>query len=76
MELGMIGLGHMGTNMVRRMWQAGHQCGAYDLYLEAVDTLAKQGAVELNSVEEYAFALSYQFSDHNEKVRVDKGESA
>lgn len=32
MELGMIGLGRMGTNMVRRLLRAGHQCVVYDLY--------------------------------------------
>ena len=31
MELGMIGLGRMGTNMVRRLMRAGHQCVVYDL---------------------------------------------
>ena len=31
MELGMIGLGRMGTNMVRRLLRAGHRCVVYDL---------------------------------------------
>jgi 6-phosphogluconate dehydrogenase len=35
MELGMIGLGRMGTNMVRRLLRAGHQCVVYDLHSEA-----------------------------------------
>ena len=45
MELGMIGLGRMGTNMVRRLMRAGHQCVVYDLHPEAVQALAKEGAV-------------------------------
>ena len=35
MEMGMIGLGRMGTNMVRRLLRAGHQCVVYDLHPEA-----------------------------------------
>jgi UDP-N-acetyl-D-mannosaminuronate dehydrogenase len=45
MELGMIGLGRMGTNMVRRLMRAGHQCVVYDIHSEAVQSLAKEGAV-------------------------------
>ncbi len=36
----MIGLGRMGTNMVRRLMRAGHQCVVYDLQAEAVQALA------------------------------------
>lgn len=36
MELGMIRLGRMGTNMARRLLRAGHQCVVYDLQPEAV----------------------------------------
>jgi 6-phosphogluconate dehydrogenase len=43
MELGMIGLGRMGTNMVRRLRRAGHQCVVYDLEPNAVDALVKEG---------------------------------
>ena len=45
MELGMIGLGRMGTNMVRRLLRAGHQCVVYDLQSEIVQALVKEGAV-------------------------------
>ena len=48
MELGMIGLGRMGTNMVRRLLRAGHQCVVYDLHPEAAQALAKDGAVANN----------------------------
>ncbi len=53
MELGMIGLGRMGTNMVRRLRQAGHQCIVYDLNPKVVDVLAKEGAVGSKSIEEF-----------------------
>jgi 6-phosphogluconate dehydrogenase len=36
MELGMIGLGRMGTNMVRRLMRDGHRCIVYDIQREAV----------------------------------------
>ena len=42
MELGMIGLGRMGTNMVRRLMRAGHQCVVYDIHSEAVQSLARK----------------------------------
>jgi 6-phosphogluconate dehydrogenase len=57
MELGMIGLGRMGTNMVRRLRQAGHQCVVYDLDPKAVDALAKEEAVGSKSIEELAQKL-------------------
>ena len=57
MELGMIGLGRMGTNMVRRLLRAGHQCVVYDLYPQAAETLAKDGAVGTTSLEEFAKKL-------------------
>ena len=44
MELGMIGLGRMGANMVRRMMRAGHKIVVYDTSAEAVTALAKEGA--------------------------------
>ena len=45
MQIGMIGLGRMGANMVRRMQKAGHQCVVFDRSQEAVQALAKEGAV-------------------------------
>jgi 6-phosphogluconate dehydrogenase len=57
MELGMIGLGRMGTNMVRRLLRAGHQCVVYDLHAEAVQALVNEGAVGANSLEEFASKL-------------------
>jgi 6-phosphogluconate dehydrogenase len=57
MELGMIGLGRMGTNMVRRLMRAGHQCVVYDLHPEAGQALAKEGAVATTSLDEFAQKL-------------------
>jgi len=54
MELGMIGLGRMGTNMVRRLMRAGHKCVVYDLHAETVQALAKEGATGTTSLEDFA----------------------
>jgi 6-phosphogluconate dehydrogenase len=54
MELGMIGLGRMGTNMVRRLLRAGHHCVVYDLHSEAVQELVKGGAVGTTSLADFA----------------------
>ena len=50
MQLGMIGLGRMGTNMVRRLQRAGHSCVVYDLHPEPVQALVGEGAVGATSV--------------------------
>jgi len=57
MELGMIGLGRMGSNMVQRLLRAGHHCVVYDLHSEAVQALVKEGAVGANSPEDFASKL-------------------
>jgi 6-phosphogluconate dehydrogenase len=57
MDLGMIGLGRMGTNMVRRLLRAGHRCVVYDLQADAVQALAKEGAVGTTSFEDFAHTL-------------------
>ena len=44
MQLGMIGLGRMGANMVRRLEKHGHQCVVFDRTPATVDQLAKEGA--------------------------------
>src|SRR4051794_29788021 len=56
-QLGMIGLGRMGGNMVRRLLKAGHQCFAYDRSSEAVATLAKEGAMSANSLPDLVKAM-------------------
>jgi 6-phosphogluconate dehydrogenase len=50
MQLGMIGLGRMGANMVRRLLQAGHQCVVFDRSTEAVKLLVKEKAVGASSL--------------------------
>ena len=50
MELGMIGLGRMGGNMVQRLLQGGHRVVAYDPRAEAVQALEQQGAVGSSSI--------------------------
>ena len=44
MQVGMIGLGRMGANLVRRLMRAGHQCVVHDVSAEAVQALAGEGA--------------------------------
>jgi len=58
MQLGMIGLGRMGANMVRRLMRAGHQCVVYDRSHETVSGLVKEGAVGAASIEEFVTKLT------------------
>ncbi len=44
MQLGMIGLGRMGANLVRRLMRGGHHCVVYDINADAVKTLEAEGA--------------------------------
>jgi len=57
MELGLIGLGRMGGNIVRRLLRDGHQCVVYDVNAQAREALAKDGATAVNSVEALVQAL-------------------
>ncbi|HEY4309977.1 MAG TPA: decarboxylating 6-phosphogluconate dehydrogenase [Pirellulales bacterium] len=57
MQLGMIGLGRMGANMVRRLIKGGHQCVVYDRNAEAVQELAKEGATGASSIEDFIAKL-------------------
>ncbi len=52
MQLGMIGLGRMGANMVRRLMRAGHECVAFDVSPEAVQQLSAEGAVGAETLED------------------------
>jgi len=58
MQLGMIGLGRMGANMVRRLMRAGHSCVVYDRSRDAVQGLAKEGAVGAASLDEFVAKLT------------------
>jgi 6-phosphogluconate dehydrogenase len=57
MQIGMIGLGRMGANMVRRLVKGGHQCVAYDRSADAVQTVTGYGAQAAASVAELVRAL-------------------
>ena len=57
MKIGMIGLGRMGANMVKRFMKGGHQCVAYDLNPDAVRALEREGAAGARSIEEFVSSL-------------------
>ncbi|HUE48101.1 MAG TPA: NAD(P)-binding domain-containing protein, partial [Steroidobacteraceae bacterium] len=58
MRIGMIGLGRMGANMVRRLLQGGHECVAYDPKPDAVQAVAAYGAQAAHSLQELVRLLS------------------
>jgi 6-phosphogluconate dehydrogenase len=58
MQLGMIGLGRMGANMVRRLLRGGHSCVVYDVFPEAVRNLAKDGATGAASLDDFVEKLT------------------
>lgn len=58
MQLGMIGLGRMGANMVRRLLRNGHECVVYDRSEQAVGALAAEHAVGASSLAEFVGRLS------------------
>ena len=58
MELGMIGLGRMGSNMARRLLAGGHRVVVYDPVTEAVQAVVDQGAVAATSITELVGKLS------------------
>ena len=57
MQLGMIGLGRMGANMVRRLQKGGHQCVVYDRSADAVKQLSAEGPAGTASIEEFVAKL-------------------
>jgi 6-phosphogluconate dehydrogenase len=58
MQMGMVGLGRMGANMVRRLMRGGHQCVVFDVNPETVKQLAKEGAVGASSLDDFAARLN------------------
>jgi 6-phosphogluconate dehydrogenase len=58
MQLGMIGLGRMGGNIVRRLRRGGHDCIVFDKSRAAVDALAAEGAKGANSVADLVAGLA------------------
>jgi 6-phosphogluconate dehydrogenase len=57
MQLGMIGLGRMGGNMVRRLMRGGHACVVFDRSADAVRTLAGEGATGADAIATFIGAL-------------------
>ncbi|HEY2815694.1 MAG TPA: decarboxylating 6-phosphogluconate dehydrogenase [Casimicrobiaceae bacterium] len=58
MQLGMIGLGRMGANMVRRLIGGGHECVVFDMSQKAVEALAKDKAVGATSLKDFVARLA------------------
>ncbi|HXR48264.1 MAG TPA: decarboxylating 6-phosphogluconate dehydrogenase [Candidatus Limnocylindrales bacterium] len=58
MQLGMVGLGRMGANMVHRLIKGGHQCVVYDRAPQVVKNLAKEKAVGADSVADFVKKLT------------------
>jgi 6-phosphogluconate dehydrogenase len=57
MQLGMIGLGRMGANIVRRLMRDGHDCVVYDVSAESIKTLEGEGATGTPTLEEFVATL-------------------
>ncbi len=57
MQIGMIGLGRMGANMVRRLIRKNHQCVVFDHSKQAVDNLVKEGALGAHSLADFVKKL-------------------
>nr|WP_208870612.1 decarboxylating 6-phosphogluconate dehydrogenase [Streptomyces griseochromogenes] len=57
MQLGMIGLGRMGANLVRRLMRDGHHCVVSDVNADAVAELADEGATGANSLQDFVAKL-------------------
>ena len=57
MQLGMIGLGRMGANMVRRLVRGGHQCVVFDRSPKAVEELVKEKAIGSASLKDLVSKL-------------------
>jgi len=57
MQLGMVGLGRMGANLVRRLMRDGHSCVVFDMNADAVSSLAKEGATGSSSLADFVEKL-------------------
>ena len=57
MQLGMVGLGRMGANLVRRLMRDGHRCVAYDVNADAVAALESEGATGASSLQDFVAKL-------------------
>ncbi|HEX6393394.1 MAG TPA: decarboxylating 6-phosphogluconate dehydrogenase [Acidimicrobiales bacterium] len=57
MQLGMVGLGRMGSNLVRRLMAGGHSCVVYDVNEPPVKTLESEGATGSSSIQDFVSKL-------------------
>jgi 6-phosphogluconate dehydrogenase len=82
MQLGMIGLGRMGANIVRRLMRAGHQCAVFDRNVDSVKQLLNEGATGAGSLDDLVKKLDkpraawvmVPAGEPTEKTVVDLGE--
>ena len=58
MQIGMVGLGRMGANMVRRLLRGGHECVAYDVNTGAADALGNEGAKPASTLDDFVAKLT------------------
>jgi 6-phosphogluconate dehydrogenase len=58
MQLGMVGLGRMGANMVRRLMDQGHQCVAFDVFADSVAKLGAEGATGASTLADFVQKLN------------------
>jgi len=58
MQLGMVGLGRMGANLVRRLMRAGHECVVFDVSAEAVAAMAAEGATGATDLDDFVAKLT------------------
>jgi 6-phosphogluconate dehydrogenase len=58
MQLGMVGLGRMGANLVRRLMRDGHECVVYDIHPAVVKDLEGEGAIGADSLDDFVSKLT------------------
>jgi len=58
MQIGMIGLGRMGSKMAQRLMREGHQCVVYDHNTKAVEALRNHGAIGTGTLEDFIARLT------------------
>src|SRR5664279_6031206 len=58
MQLGMVGLGRMGANLVRRLMRDGHECVVYDVNQDAIKELEGEGAQGGDTLDEFLAKMS------------------
>src|SRR5437899_8926979 len=69
MQLGMIGLGRMGANMVRRLQKSGHKCVVYDRSADSVKQLEGEGATGATSIDDFVKKLQKRSEEHTSELQ-------